>query len=140
MNLLKTILSAAALAAATLAAPPAAAAAPMAFREVPSSRGLCDPVVYCFAQDAEGYMWIGTRSGLNRYDGYRMNAYRHQPDDTLSLPHSRINSLTVTADGSLLVGTDCGWCVYDRRADRFVRMDVARGLSVKAIAEQGSRL
>ena len=140
MNLLKTILSAAALAAATLAALPAAAAAPMAFREVPSSHGLCDPVVYCFAQDAEGYMWIGTRSGLNRYDGYRMNAYRHQPDDTLSLPHSRINSLTVTADGSLLVGTDCGWCVYDRRADRFVRMDVARGLSVKAIAEQGSRL
>lgn len=45
------------------------------FNYLNSSDGLTSDLVSAIAQDSYGYLWIGTASGLNRYDGYRIRPY-----------------------------------------------------------------
>jgi ligand-binding sensor domain-containing protein len=56
-----------------------------------------------FAQTGDGYIWIGTTSGLFRFDGVRFIPWN--PPDGQSLPSPRINSLLGSRDGSLWIGT-----------------------------------
>jgi ligand-binding sensor domain-containing protein len=58
------------------------------------------------AQTTDGYLWIGTTSGLVRFDGVRFVPWI--PPEGQQLPSSRINSLLGTPDGSLWVGTEVG--------------------------------
>jgi PAS domain S-box-containing protein len=58
------------------------------------------------AQTTDGYLWIGTQSGLMRFDGVRFVSWR--PPQGSELPSSRINSLLGARDGSLWIGTSAG--------------------------------
>lgn len=49
--------------------------------------------VQCFAEDNNGFLWIGTRSGLNRYDGYNFKIFKHNPDDSTSIPSNVVQSI-----------------------------------------------
>ncbi|KHK04108.1 hybrid sensor histidine kinase/response regulator [Desulfovibrio sp. TomC] len=77
--------------------------------------------VVCMAQDKQGFLWIGTYDGLNRYDGIRVKVYRNQPGNAGSLPDNSIRALYVDPEtGTLLVGTKNGGLVaYDRASDTF---------------------
>lgn len=46
------------------------------FDRIPSSAGLQSESVNCVGQSDDGYLWVGTQSGLQRYDGYRMANFR----------------------------------------------------------------
>lgn len=46
--------------------------------------------VRCILTDEQGFVWIGTRSGLGRYDGHELKKYVHQADDPHSIPHNFI--------------------------------------------------
>lgn len=87
------------------------------FESVTPDQGLADPVIYCFAQDPQGYIWIGTKGGLTRYDGYRFTTYTHTAGDTTSLSHSRINCLMADGD-TIYIGTDRGLNLYDIRTGK----------------------
>ena len=67
--------------------------------------GLAQSTVTALVQDRYGFLWIGTESGLNRYDGYAFTAYRHEPDNPGSLSSSFVNALVETPDGALWVGS-----------------------------------
>ncbi|WP_243361073.1 two-component regulator propeller domain-containing protein [Fundidesulfovibrio terrae] len=83
--------------------------------------GLSQSSAVCLAQDREGFLWIGTYSGLNRYDGYTFKVYPGGQDSPGSLPDSNIRALTVDDAGTLWVGTRSGGlCRYDRATDSFV--------------------
>jgi PAS domain S-box-containing protein len=58
------------------------------------------------AQTTDGYLWIGTQSGLTRFDGVRFVSWR--PPEGRELPSSRINSLLGARDGNLWIGTAMG--------------------------------
>jgi signal transduction histidine kinase/ligand-binding sensor domain-containing protein len=58
------------------------------------------------AQTNDGYLWIGTQSGLMRFDGVRFVFWR--PPEGSELPSSRITSLLGGLDGSLWIGTGVG--------------------------------
>jgi signal transduction histidine kinase/ligand-binding sensor domain-containing protein len=58
------------------------------------------------AQAADGYLWIGTMSGLVRFDGVRFVPW--DPPSGEKLPSQRINSLLDATDGSLWIGTAAG--------------------------------
>ena len=58
-----------------------------------------------FAQTTDGYLWIGTRAGLLRFDGVR---YARLEDQNKNLPSESIWALAATRDGSLWIGTDHG--------------------------------
>ena len=45
------------------------------FEKITELQGLSDNRVTCFLKDSEGFMWIGTANGLNRYDGYEFRVY-----------------------------------------------------------------
>ena len=75
------------------------------FRHLSSDDGLVASNVFAVAQDPAGYMWIGTDSGMQRYDGYRFVTYNHDPRDPKSLAENVVTSLAFAPDGSLWAGT-----------------------------------
>ncbi|NIJ54442.1 hybrid sensor histidine kinase/response regulator transcription factor [Dyadobacter arcticus] len=57
-------------------------------------------------QDAQGYLWLATGSGLMRFDGYTWKVYQHDPKNANSLAGNNIRSICPTRDGLIWVG---GW-------------------------------
>lgn len=73
-------------------------------------------------QDSRGFLWMGTFSGLSRYDGTRVVVYRPVPGDAESLPSSLIFDLHEDSIGTLWVATDGGGLArYSRDSDAFDR-------------------
>ena len=98
----------------------AAADMSVRFRHVSRDDGLSQAYVYAIAQDQQGFLWFGTQEGLNRYDGYELRVFGHDPADDGSIPEDTIYALLVTRDGVLWVGTDGGGLAhYDSDAERF---------------------
>ena len=65
-------------------------------------------------------MWFATDDGLNRYDGYTFNTYRHKTNDKRSLKVNSINVLFEDKAGNLLVGTGGGGLsIYNKDTDTF---------------------
>lgn len=58
-----------------------------------------------FAQDEQGFIWIGTYNGLDRYDGYSVRNYRHNPDAENSLSTNDIRTLDVAPNGIVWAGS-----------------------------------
>lgn len=80
--------------------------------------GLSQNTVNAIVQDKTGFMWFGTKNGLDRFDGKEFRVYRHD-GDSLSLGRDYINALFVASDNKLWVGTDAGVYIYDPIADAF---------------------
>jgi signal transduction histidine kinase/ligand-binding sensor domain-containing protein len=121
-----TFSSAVAVLAATQAAAGSTHAEPSLRRDAPFTRitleqGLSDGRVQAILQDRTGFIWLGTNNGLNRYDGYDIVAYRHDPTNAHSLSGNLIESLYEDRTGALWVGTRSGLHAFDRRTDRFTR-------------------
>lgn len=92
------------------------------FRHIGVESGLSQSTVLAILQDRTGLMWIGTKSGLNRYDGTLFKWYYSYPDGH-SLGSSYINALYEDANGRIWVGTDCGVWIYSPLTDSFTRFD-----------------
>lgn len=83
---------------------------------------ITDGVVTALAQDATGYLWIGSPGGLARFDGYRFRRFTHAHDDPHSLGGNFVRSLLVARDGRLWIGTESdGLSMFDPTTDRFTR-------------------
>lgn len=67
------------------------------------------------AQDTEGYIWIGTRLGLVRYDGYSKNFYRNDMNRPHAFSSSDIKCLAVGPDGRIFAGSFFGLNTFDKR-------------------------
>lgn len=70
--------------------------------------GLPSSTVYTLAQDAKGYLWIGTADGLARYDGVGFKVFRHDPEDPHSLPSNVVQALHVDAQQRLWIACEGG--------------------------------
>ena len=94
------------------------------------------------AQDAAGFLWVATQTGLQRWDGYRLRAYRGDLATRGALPDSFLLSLLADSRGRLWIGTNAAGLVrYDPALDRF-EPALAPGQSlsrksVHALAEDG---
>lgn len=64
-----------------------------------------------FAEDAQGYIWIGTNHGLNRFSGSNY-AIHYSQKDSLSLNNDHIATLQIDADNNLWISTECGLSVW----------------------------
>lgn len=82
--------------------------------------GLSSGVIYSFCQDEEGYLWIGTGEGLNRYDGYDFKVLKHKPFDHNSLSDNWVLSITPDSNGILWIGTHNGGLTkYNKENNQF---------------------
>ena len=70
------------------------------------------------AQDGMGYVWVGTQTGLARFDGVRFTTFT--PVDTPALPGAWIRVLRTDANGALWIGTYQGVAVHDIRGFRAI--------------------
>jgi ligand-binding sensor domain-containing protein/signal transduction histidine kinase len=113
------ILSCAALLAASFAA--ASATTETAhFESVGDADSIPDGVVTALAEDRAGFLWIGTTSGLIRYDGYRLRRHVHERGNPQSLGGNLVRSLLAGRDGRLWIGTDTdGLSMYDPHSETF---------------------
>ncbi|GAB3903983.1 sensor histidine kinase [Larkinella knui] len=89
--------------------------------QISVDNGLSQSGVYCVLKDSRGYVWFGTQDGLNRYDGYQITHYKHNPFDSTTLSHDQIMSLYEDARGKIWVGTVNGLNQYDPVTGHFRR-------------------
>ena len=80
--------------------------------------GLSNGAVNTIARDAEGYIWLGTWNGLNRYDGSQMITYLPGKNSS-SINNHVVRELYPTSDGPIWMLTNKGVCRYDNVLDRF---------------------
>ncbi len=69
------------------------------------NQGLSQNLIYSIFQSSDGFIWFGTKDGLNRYDGYEIQIYRNDPDEINSLSNNEIRAITEDINGNLWVGT-----------------------------------
>ncbi len=91
------------------------------FEHITTRNGLSQNHVNYICQDTNGFLWIGTYNGLNRYDGYEFKTYHHKSDDSTSLSLSSVNVIFVDRSGFMWVGTDQGLNKYNPLEDNFIR-------------------
>lgn len=77
---------------------------------------------FCFLQDSDGFLWIGSQEGLARYDGYGLTFYAHVPFDSTSLSDNWVSAIQEDKNGNLWVGTRGGALnCFNRRIEKFTR-------------------
>lgn len=92
-------------------------------KNVNLEHGLSQCVVTDLAVDQQGFLWIGTYDGLNRFDGDHLTLFKHIPNDTNSLPSSKIFKLFADQHFHLWVRTPNGISVFDTRTARKIIPD-----------------
>lgn len=91
------------------------------FKHLNTSDGLSQSSVIAIEQDQLGRMWLGTRDGLNLYDGDKFRVYRNDVNDSTSISNSDILAITEDRDGTIWIGTYNGINRYDPKKDTFKR-------------------
>lgn len=89
------------------------------FTRLDVNNGLSHNQVNCILKDSKGFMWFGTMSGLNRYDGYTFKTFRHDPADSSSIIDNYIISICEDHLKKIWVNTRNGYCIYDPEAESF---------------------
>lgn len=83
------------------------------FSHYSTEDGLSHDGVLCITQDREGFIWLGTWDGINRFDGNNFTAYKSEPGDRSVLKNNKVKDITEDPAGYLWVLT------YDKKAYRF---------------------
>jgi ligand-binding sensor domain-containing protein/serine phosphatase RsbU (regulator of sigma subunit) len=89
------------------------------FKHLSTEQNLSNSHILDIVQDHKGYLWFGTEDGLNRYDGYQINNYWHNPDDSSSIGSNQIYALFEDSNQDLWIATSRKLHRYRRETDRF---------------------
>jgi signal transduction histidine kinase/ligand-binding sensor domain-containing protein/DNA-binding response OmpR family regulator len=91
------------------------------FSHVDLNQGLSNSQVKAFLKDSQGFIWIGTISGLNRFDGSTAKVFRNDPRDTSSLGDNDIFKIFEDPSGKIWITTYAGISVYNPATEKFTR-------------------
>ncbi len=95
-------------------------AQPAVFERITIENGLSQGMIFDVLQTRDGFLWVATKDGLNRYDGYNFKVFSHDPFDPFSVAENTVTALFEDSRGWLWVGTQSkGVDMYDRRSGRF---------------------
>lgn len=80
-----------------------------AVKQLTIDDGLSQNMVLAILQDNRGFIWLGTRAGLNRYDGYQCRVFRPEAGNPGALRGVVVFALHEDDQGMIWVGTRQGW-------------------------------
>ena len=89
------------------------------FKHINSEAGLSNSTIETIYQDSRGFIWIGTRDGLNRYDGKQMLVFKNDPNDKNSISDSYITCIYEDKNKMLWIGTLNGLDKFDQMTNTF---------------------
>jgi signal transduction histidine kinase/ligand-binding sensor domain-containing protein len=92
------------------------------FEQITMEEGLSQNAILALLQDRQGYLWIGTQDGLNRYDGYTFTQFKNNGQDPNSISFNSVISLYEDNEGIIWIGTwGGGLNRYDPNTGKFTR-------------------
>jgi signal transduction histidine kinase/ligand-binding sensor domain-containing protein/DNA-binding response OmpR family regulator len=97
---------------------------PRRFKQLTSEDGISQSEVYSFLKDSRGFVWFGTVDGLNRYDGYNIEIFNTNKNDTNSLSNNTVRSLAEDQTGRIWIGTDDGLNFYDPKTELIYQVKI----------------
>lgn len=101
------------------------------YKQISLKAGL-PSTIHCIVTDKQGFVWIGTKAGLGRFDGQELKKYVHNPHLSNSLPNNQIYQITKDEQNNLWVLTGKGISRYQYRSDDFVLQTDEAGKSMIA--------
>lgn len=90
------------------------------FRHYQVENGLSNNATICSLQDKKGFLWFGTKDGLNRFDGYSFKIFRNSPTDSGSIGSNFIHCLYEDPKGILWAGTENGLYQFNAEIESFI--------------------
>lgn len=108
------------------------------FKQFQIENGLSNNNVTCCIQDSQGFIWIGTRDGLNRFDGYSFRIFRDTDEGSKSIGNNWILSLAIDNKGSLWIGTFMGIYKYNAKEENFDLIPFCKGMKAKNLVFDSS--
>lgn len=109
------------------------------FSRMDISKGLPHNDVNCFFRDSKGFLWVGTLSGLARFDGNNFKTFRHQAKAVNSISDDDVRSICEGPEGKLWMETRAGIDIYNPVSDRF-NHNLKEELNRYNISEAGVKL
>jgi len=120
LNFLAACIATGTVSAAALAGAPIPATRPMYFEHLTMRDGLSMSTINGILQDSQGYVWLATEAGLNRYDGYSVRQFRRDRGNPRGLASDYVWSIAEDAHGDLWLATDGGGVArWERRTEAF---------------------
>lgn len=111
---------------------------PYYFKSYQVENGLSNNSVICSLQDQKGFLWFGTKDGLNRFNGYQFKVFKNVPGDANTLGGNFVHALHEDNRGLIWVGTDRGLFRFDQTSETFSRLTAAPTGEVRDIKTDAS--
>ena len=92
------------------------------FKKIGVNDGLSESSVYCILQDSKGFMWFGTKDGLNRYDGTKFRIFRQSHNDNKSIGNNFVRSIAQKDENYIYIGTDAGLYIMNVHGETFEKL------------------
>lgn len=92
---------------------------PLDFHSISIRDGLAGNQVNVITKTGDGYIWIGTTSGLSRFDGYHCRNFFAQAGNPLALGNDCVLEIMEDRDGKLWIETSVGYSLYDPLTESF---------------------
>ncbi|MBZ4191028.1 ligand-binding sensor domain-containing protein [Niabella beijingensis] len=108
------------------------------FERFQVEKGLSNNTATCVIQDKKGFIWAGTKDGLNRFDGYSFKVFRNTPGDSSSLGNNSVWQLHEGREGTIWVGTEHGIYAYHPEDETFTFLQHTPKQLVRAIDEDAA--
>lgn len=100
---------------------------PFGFEHIQEQQGLSHSVMSAILRDRDGFLWLGTFEGLNRFDGTHFTVFKSNPDNRRSLGNNRIHALCQDKTGRIWIGTHKGINYFDPANQQITRIDSVVG-------------
>ena len=93
----------------------------LVFKKITQRDGLSQGSISSIIQDSKGFMWFGTQSGLNKYDGYKFEVFYNDTENINTISSNTILDIFEDSRDNIWIGTDNGLNRYNSTGKKFIR-------------------
>lgn len=93
----------------------------LSFRYLTTTKGISNTQVNAIFKDSYGFVWLGTESGLDRFDGFRFKNYFFDNNNPTSIPNNTVDEIQQDYKGDIWLHTSMGYCIYNYDKEQFDR-------------------